>query len=105
MQVMLSIYWFYENLFLTLWSGEWTRTALLSELLTFKEVFDAQVPHAEAQDGQLVEPGAHVLGERQQVHQPVQLPVQPIPVALRRVGLDDFIAAGDLLPGKGGDRT
>lgn len=51
-------------------------------LLTFEVALDPQVSHAETEDGQLVQTGADVLGERQKVRQAVQLPVQPIPVSL-----------------------
>lgn len=67
--------------------------------LTGEVALDPQVAHAEPKDGQLVQAGANVIGEGQQVRQSVQLHVQPIPVALRRVGLDHHISVGGgLLP-------
>lgn len=50
--------------------------------LTGEVALDPQVAHAEPQDGQLVQARANVVAEGQQVRQPVQLHVQPIPVAL-----------------------
>lgn len=67
--------------------------------LTCEVALDPQVAHAEPKDRQLVQAGANVVTEGQQVRQPVQLHVQPIPVALRRVGLDHRISfGGGLLP-------
>lgn len=54
--------------------------------LTAEEALGAQVAGAEAQHRQLVQPGHHLLREGQQPGQPLQLPVQPLPVPLRRVG-------------------
>lgn len=65
-------------------------------LLTAEVALDSQVSHAEAKDRQLVQTRADVLRKGQQVRQPVQLPVQPIPVALRRVRFN-LISAQDLL--------
>lgn len=65
--------------------------------LTVEVALDPQVSNTEAKDRQLVQAGAGLLGERQQVGQPVQLAVQPIPVALRRVRLSTFIALIELL--------
>lgn len=67
--------------------------------LTCEVALDPQVAHAEPKDRQLVQAGANVVAKGQQVRQPVQLHVQPIPVALRRVGLDHRISfGGGLLP-------
>lgn len=65
-------------------------------LLTAEVVLDSQVSHAEAKDRQLVQTRTDVLRKGQQVRQPVQLPVQPIPVALRRVRFN-FISVRDPL--------
>lgn len=51
-------------------------------ILTFEVALDPQVTHAEAQHRQLVQTRAHLPQEGQEVGQPVQLAVQPIPVAL-----------------------
>lgn len=53
--------------------------------LTTEVALDSQVSHAEAKDRQFVQTSADVLRKGQELRQPVQLPVQPIPVALRRV--------------------
>lgn len=67
--------------------------------LTGEVALDPQVAHAEPKDGQLVQARADVVAEGQQVRQSVQLHVQPIPVALRRVGFDNRISFGSgLLP-------
>lgn len=67
--------------------------------LTSEVALDPQVAHAEAKDGQLVQARANIVIEGQQVRQPVQLHVQPIPVALRGVGFDNSISFGSsLLP-------
>lgn len=68
-----------------------------SLILTTAVVLDPQVSHAQAEDGQLVQTGANLLGEGQQLRQPLQLPVQPVPVALRRVGFNDVAAIRRLL--------
>lgn len=60
--------------------------------LTTAVAFDPQVSHAQAKDGQFVQTRANLLRERQEVCQPLQLSIQTIPVALRRVGFSDFIA-------------
>lgn len=55
--------------------------------LTVKEALDLQVPDAEAEHRQLVQPGPHLLGEGQQAGELVQLPVEPVSVAFGGVGL------------------
>lgn len=55
--------------------------------LTVKEALDLQVPDAEAQHGQLVQPGPDLLCEGQQAGELVQLPVEPVSVAFGGVGL------------------
>lgn len=72
----------------------------LPELLTFKEAFDPQISHAESKDWQFVQSRSHILGKGQEVHQPIQLPIQPIPVAFWWVRLNNFIAFRDLSPGR-----
>lgn len=52
-----------------------------------EETLDAEVGDCEAQDRQFVQLGDDIWGERQQAGQPVQLGVQPVPVAFGRVGL------------------
>lgn len=54
--------------------------------LTAEEALGAEVAGAEAQDRELVQPGHHLLGEGQQPRQPLQLPVQPLPVPFGGVG-------------------
>ena len=54
-------------------------------MLTFEVALGPQVTHAEAKHRQFVQTRADVPVERQELRQPVQLPIQPIPVALRRV--------------------
>ena len=66
-------------------------------LLTFEEALDSQVAHAKSEHGQFVQARTDVLGEGQQIGQAIQLPVQPIPVALGRVRLDDPIHSRELL--------
>lgn len=66
-------------------------------VFTFEEALHPQISHAETEDWQFVQARAHLLRKRQQVHQPVKLPVQPIPVALWRVGFNHCIALTDLL--------
>lgn len=51
-------------------------------VLTSEVALDPQVSHAEAKDRQFVQTRANLLVEGQEVGQSVQLPVQPIPVAL-----------------------
>lgn len=58
--------------------------------LTAAEALGAEVAGAEAQDRELVQPGHHLLGEGQQPGQPLQLPVQPLPVPLGRIGAAAF---------------
>lgn len=55
--------------------------------LTVKEALDLQVPDAEAEHGQLVQPGPDLLGEGQQAGELVQLPIEPVSVAFGGVGL------------------
>ena len=61
--------------------------AVTAAEFTGEEVLGAQVADAQAEDGQLVQAGGDLLGERQQAGQPLQLSVQPVPVPLGRVGL------------------
>ena len=55
--------------------------------LTGEEVVGAQEADAQPEDGQLVQAGDDVLGERQQAGEPVQLRVQAVAVPFGRVGL------------------
>lgn len=64
---------------------------------TLEEALDAEVGHCEAQDRQLVQLGDDIWGERQQAGQAVQLSVQPVPVALGRVG---FLVGRGGFPGE-----
>lgn len=59
-----------------------------SRTLTIEEALDLQVSDAEAQHGQLVQARPDLLGEGQQAGELVQLTVEPVSVALGRVGLD-----------------
>lgn len=68
--------------------------------LTIVVAFDSQVPDAESENWELVQTSANIVGEGQQVCEPIQFPVQPIPVALWRIGFDGFISFGDLLTAK-----
>lgn len=72
----------------------------MERLSTFEVALDPQVPHAEAEDRQLVQPGAHLLWKGQEVHEPVELPIQPVPVALGGVGLNHLPGIRDLLSGE-----
>lgn len=54
--------------------------------LTAKEAPGAQEAGTEAEHRQLVQPGHHVGRKGQQPRQPLQLPVQPLPVPPGRVG-------------------
>lgn len=49
--------------------------------LTVEEALDLQVPDAEAEHGQLVQPRPDLLGEGQQAGELVQLAVEPVSVA------------------------
>ncbi len=55
--------------------------------LTIEETLDLQVPDAEAEHGQLVQPSSDLLGEGQQAGELVQLAVEPVSVAFGGVGL------------------
>lgn len=57
---------------------------------TGEEALGAQEADAEPQDGQFVQAGDDVFGERQQAGEPVQLRVQTVAVAFGRVGLGGF---------------
>lgn len=59
-----------------------------SRTLTIEEALDLKVSDTEAQHGQLVQARPDLLGEGQQAGQLVQLPVEPVSVALGGVGLD-----------------
>lgn len=63
---------------------------LVSSKFTREEVLGSQVADAQAEDGELVQTGGDLLGERQQAGQPLQLPVQPVPMPFGRVGLGPF---------------
>lgn len=52
-----------------------------------EEALDPEVGHCETQDGEFVQLGDDIWGERQQAGQAVQLGIQPVPVPLGRVGL------------------
>lgn len=73
----------------------WRQLFITSEVALYP-----QVSHAEAKDWQFVQAGANIFGKRQQVRQPVQLPIQPIPVSLWRIWFNNLIAARDLLSEK-----
>lgn len=66
-------------------------------ILTTAVALDPQVSHAQAEDGQFVQAGANLLRERQECCQPLQLSIQPVPVALRWVGFNNVTAIGQLL--------
>lgn len=69
------------------WGWEKTqRDARPAMPLTAEEALGTEVAGAEPQDRQLVQPGHHLLGEGQQPRQPLQLPVQPLPVPFGGVG-------------------
>lgn len=68
-----------------------------SFILTAAVALDPQVSHAQAEDGQLVQTGANLLGEGQEFCQPLQLSIQPVPVALRWVGFNNVAAIRRLL--------
>lgn len=63
-----------------------TWTQRRSGAFTLEEALDAEVGHCKAQYRQFVQLGDDIWGERQQAGQAVQLRVQPVPVALGRVG-------------------
>lgn len=65
--------------------------------LTTAVAFDPQVSHAQSKDGEFVQTGANLLRKRQEFCQPLQLSIQPIPVALRWVGFNNVIAIRQLL--------
>lgn len=58
--------------------------------LTREEVLGSQVADTQAEDGQFVQSGGDLLGERQQAGQALQLPVQPVSMPFGRVGLGPF---------------
>lgn len=57
---------------------------------TGEEVLGSQVADTQAEDGEFVQSGGHLLGERQQAGQALQLPVQPVSMPFGRVGLGSF---------------
>lgn len=59
----------------------------IDQRLTVEVALDLQVPNAEAEDGQLVQPGPHLLCEGQQAGELVQLAVEPVAMAFGWVGL------------------
>lgn len=62
----------------------WTQRS--SGAFTLEEALDTEVGHCKAQYRQFVQLGDDIWGKRQQAGQAVQLRVQPVPVALGRVG-------------------
>lgn len=64
--------------------------ARLTNNFTGEEVLGSQVADTQAQDGEFVQTGGDLLGERQQAGQALQLPVQPVPMPFGRVGLGPF---------------
>lgn len=73
-------------------AGIWPRLAL-----TIEVALDSQVSHAEAEHREFVQTGANLLGKRQELRQPVQLAVQPIPVAFGRVWFNNIVTVRGLL--------
>ena len=61
-----------------------------SSRFTREEVLGPEVADTEAEDGELVQTGGDLLGERQQAGQALQLPVQPVSMPFGRVGLGPF---------------
>lgn len=57
---------------------------------TGEEVLGPQVADTQAEDGEFVQSGGDLLGERQQAGQALQLPVQPVSVPFGWVGLGPF---------------
>lgn len=62
----------------------------LSSEFTGEEVLGSQVADTQAEDGEFVQSGGDLLGERQQAGQTLQLPVQPVSMPFGRVGLGPF---------------
>lgn len=62
----------------------------LSREFTGEEVLGSKVADAQAEDGEFVQSGRDLLGERQQAGQTLQLPVQPVSMPFGRVGLGPF---------------
>lgn len=59
-------------------------------MLTIKKTFCSQVTDAKPKHRQLIQLGDHILRERQQARQAVQLRVQAVPVSLGGIGFDSF---------------
>ena len=58
---------------------------------TWEEVLGPEVADAQAEDGELVQAGGHLLRERQKAGQPLQLPVQTVSVPFGGVRLGPLI--------------
>lgn len=57
---------------------------------TGEEVLGSQVADTQAEDGEFVQSGGHLLWEREQAGQALQLPVQPVSMPFGRVGFGAF---------------
>lgn len=62
----------------------------MSAFGTWEEALGAKEADAQPEDGEFVQAGDDILGERQEAGQAVQLRVQAVSVAFGRVGLGAF---------------
>lgn len=60
---------------------------LATQTVTHQVALHLQVSDSQSEDGEFIEPGAHIFREGQQASQLVQLPVEPVSMPLGGVGL------------------